>query len=96
MLNYIFIPEKNIHRIRGEADPIEEAKRYADEIETIVSKDESALPRFDWIFWGLGTDGYTASIFPESEILKKRWHLFSCQSSDNQTKPNYIDTAYHQ
>lgn len=62
--------EKNIHRIRGEADPVREAKRCAREIAENVPKGGGDLPRFDWIFLGMGADGHTASIFPNGEILK--------------------------
>ena len=33
LLSHIPIPEKNIHRMRGEDDPIEESFRYAEEIQ---------------------------------------------------------------
>lgn len=57
------IPEANIHRIRGEADPEEEARRYSAEITRYVSS-RDGLPSFDMILLGMGADGHTASIFP--------------------------------
>ncbi|MBS1494881.1 MAG: 6-phosphogluconolactonase [Bacteroidetes bacterium] len=63
LLDKINIPPENIHRIRGEDEPNEEAKRYSDEILKTVPF-RSNLPCFDFVMLGLGEDGHTASIFP--------------------------------
>jgi 6-phosphogluconolactonase len=61
----IKIPVSNIHRIKGEANPEEEACAYSDDIlNNTVKRD--GLPVFDFIILGLGEDGHTASIFPEN------------------------------
>lgn len=62
-LSRVSVPASQIHRIRGEADPVEEAMRYAEEIRSVVPM-EDELPRFDLILLGLGSDGHTASLFP--------------------------------
>ncbi len=69
LFDFITIPESNIHRIRGEADPNEETVRYANEIENFLPSKENKLPQFDWILLGVGEDGHTASIFPGKNFL---------------------------
>jgi 6-phosphogluconolactonase len=63
LFSIIGLPECQIHRIKGEADPEEEAKRYSLEIQSLVPM-KNNWPEFDLIMLGLGDDGHTASIFP--------------------------------
>lgn len=68
LLNYIDIPNENIHRIYGEETEEPEAKRYSEEILKSLPI-ENGLPIFDLIILGLGSDGHTASIFPDQMNL---------------------------
>ncbi|GAB4342875.1 MAG: 6-phosphogluconolactonase [Calditrichia bacterium] len=68
-------PKENIHRIRGEADPEEEAVRYQREITRWLPAAPSGLPRFDWVFLGMGADGHTASLFPGAAAVRENERL---------------------
>lgn len=64
------VPDKQIFRIFGEADPLGEAKRYG----RIITKKlpvKDGFPRFDLVLLGIGEDGHTASIFPGNIMLFK-------------------------
>ena len=63
LLSKIDIPEENIHRIKGEADPQEEALNYAAIIKQNLPS-VNGIPQFDLVILGMGDDGHTASIFP--------------------------------
>lgn len=65
----------HIHRILGENDPDEEAGRYSGEVLRIVPH-IGGWPSFDWILLGLGSDGHTASIFPDRMDLMDSDRLF--------------------
>ncbi len=67
-ISRIDIPEENVHRIIGENPPEFEAYRYADEIQNNLSS-KNGFPQFDWIYLGMGTDGHTASLFPNAPTL---------------------------
>ena len=63
LFSKIELPLGNIHRIKGENEPVEEAKSYADLLEKSLPK-VGKQPQFDLVILGLGDDGHTASIFP--------------------------------
>ncbi len=72
LIDHVGIPSENVHRVIGEADPTEEAKRYGAEIDNTIPQKEG-LPAFDLIMLGMGSDGHTASIFPhQMELLESK------------------------
>jgi len=68
LLDFIDIPEENVHRINGENEPGSEAVRYSEEIKSTINS-RNGLPKFDLVMLGIGEDGHTASIFPDQMHL---------------------------
>lgn len=71
LLSRVHIPGENIHRIRGEKNPALAARDYADELHRFFG----GIPRFDLVILGVGSDGHTASLFPETEALDTEEHV---------------------
>jgi len=57
------IPAENIFRMHGEANPEQEAQRYAQVLKDTLPNVQG-IPQLDLVLLGMGADGHTASLFP--------------------------------
>ncbi len=77
------VPEARIHRLQAEREALAgAASDYQVEIARVCNVDPGAEPpSFDLVLLGLGSDGHTASLFPETEALSE---------SRDWVVPNYV------
>jgi 6-phosphogluconolactonase len=84
LISQVPIPPENVHRMRGELEPGAAAQAYDRELQEFFC---GPRPRFDLVLLGLGEDGHTASLFPDSPILAEVEHLVAPAVALYQDRP---------
>lgn len=80
LIDPLELDPRRIHRIRGEAkDPEDAARAYADELAPLGEP----FPVFDYVMLGMGSDGHTASLFPDSPALDEVQRPFVANPIDS-------------
>lgn len=60
------IPEKRVHRIKGEMPPTEASRDAGQDLLDTAHARHNGIPILDLVFVGVGEDGHIASIFPDA------------------------------
>ncbi len=76
LLDHVPIDPSRVHPMPADAEDIQTAaQQYEQTIRQAVPTDGGQVPRFDLILLGMGGDGHTASLFPDTDALKEHTRL---------------------
>jgi 6-phosphogluconolactonase len=84
LISQVPIPSANVFRVRGELEPDLAARAYEKTLQDFFCGPRT---RFDLVLLGLGDDGHTASLFPDSDALHERERLAVAVEARYQDRP---------
>ncbi len=86
-LDQVNFPAANIHSMpTGSNDPSVDAQTHNRELQDFFGVTAGELPTFDIILLGMGDDGHTASLFPQTEALTVSDRLITVGNKDGQPR----------
>lgn len=76
LLDRVAVPAGAVHRMPADHDDLDmAAAEYEREVRRELHDGAGGVPRFDLVMLGMGDDGHTASLFPETAALEERERL---------------------
>ncbi len=72
LLDHVHLPPANVHPMPTDGEPEEAARRYQAQLMAHYRGEslDSTRPLFDVVLLGLGENGHTASLFPDTPVLE--------------------------
>ncbi len=94
LLKKISVSAENIHRIRGEENPVKAAQLAEAELLRVVKSNPENQPMLDVVFLGMGEDGHVASLFPsESQETRSNKSVYRAVVGPK-PPPNRVTLGY--